>query len=113
MFPVDALKSVRCPIRGLVAFIALGLTASGIAAEPRPADGAVLARNCAACHRLDASNRGDIPGLGGRGRDELAAAMAKTRSGRSLMSRIAKGYSDEEIRLIATFLSERPRKPTR
>ncbi|MFO1417667.1 MAG: c-type cytochrome [Methylotetracoccus sp.] len=93
--------------------IPLALTAGGIAAEQRPADGAVLARNCAACHRLDASTGGDIPGLGGRSRDDLVAAMTKARNGHSLMSRIAKGYSDDEIRLIAAFLSERPRKPTR
>jgi cytochrome c553 len=49
-----------------------------------------------------------VPPLAGRNADEIVAAMQDFRSGKreaTIMNRIAKGFSDEETRAIAVWLS--------
>jgi cytochrome c553 len=53
-------------------------------------------------------SRGPIPGLAGVPPGHIVAAMAAFRTGErpaTVMDRIAKGFSDEETRAIADWLS--------
>ena len=88
------------------ALICLGAAqAQSPVAAPAPA-GAVT---CSGCH-APAALGSPVPPLAGRNADEIVAAMQDFRSGKreaTIMNRIAKGFSDEETRAIATWLSGR------
>ncbi len=92
--------------KGRVALAALLVAAppAGRAASPPGAS------SCGGCHaeagRLDAA----IPSLHGQSAGEIAAAMRAYRAGErpaSVMDRIARGFSDEEIQAIAAWISAR------
>ncbi len=94
-----------------VAGLALCLLALSGRAEPPTQDplgeGAALASVCSGCHG-DAPDAA-IASLSGRSADEIAKAFQRYKNetdGPSAMHRMARGYSDEQIRLIAEFLEE-------
>ncbi len=70
-----------------------------------------LANTCAGCHGTDGSSNGPAtPSLAGMSVDYFKDAMAdyKAKDGRfsTIMGRIAKGYSEEEIALMADYFSK-------
>jgi cytochrome c553 len=71
-----------------------------------------LAATCANCHGTNGASRGDVAPLAGRAAPELIAAMTDFKSGArsaTIMQQIAKGYSDEQLRLIAAFFAAQAR----
>jgi len=66
---------------------------------------AMLANPCAGCHGTDGASPGVIPPLKGLPSKYIVSTMkafkADKRKG-TVMNRIAKGYTDEEIELIAS-----------
>jgi cytochrome subunit of sulfide dehydrogenase len=65
---------------------------------------------CSGCHGPGASGAA-VPPLHGRPSEEIAAAMQDYRTGQrpaTVMDRIAKGFTDEETRAIASWLSQQP-----
>lgn len=73
-----------------------------------------MAANCAACHGTGGRSApgSAVPGLAGRGRDEIVQAMAQFKSGQrpaTLMHQIAKGYSDDEIAAMADYFARQAR----
>lgn len=94
--------------RSAAVAVALALTLNvgpaGAAAGPR--DTRALALNCLTCHTRAAGS--DVPPLAGRTADDIAEAMRAFRSGgrpATIMDRIARGYSDEEIERLAAYLA--------
>lgn len=70
--------------------------------------GAMLSNSCAGCHGTDGNSPGAIPSIAGKSKEFLQMALTEFRSGvrtSTVMSRHAKGYSDEEIKLIAEFFA--------
>lgn len=75
--------------------------------------GARLAANCAACHGTNgdtknAPNFATLPALAGQPRENLAASLRAFKSGTrqsTIMTQIAKGYTDEQIELLAAFFA--------
>ncbi|MBS7543791.1 c-type cytochrome [Ancylobacter oerskovii] len=73
-------------------------------AEAAPPRGAT---SCTGCHPRTAG-RGPIPSLNGRSSEQIVSQMTAFRSGErtsTVMTRIAKGFSDEEIRAIADYFA--------
>jgi len=73
-----------------------------IAAGPPPG-----AASCSGCHAASAAVKTPVPRILGRNPDDITAAMLAFRSGErpsTVMGRIAKGFSDDEIRAIAIWL---------
>jgi sulfide dehydrogenase cytochrome subunit len=71
--------------------------------------GRVLASSCSGCHRAGPARPEGIPDLAGLGTDEIAQKLRAYRSGEAaatLMNRLARGYSEEEIDLLARTLGE-------
>lgn len=69
--------------------------------------GMVLALSCASCHGTNGQSPGSIPAINGKSASYIESAMRQFREGKryaTVMNRIAKGYSDEEIKLLATYL---------
>lgn len=94
-------------MRQLMFAMLVALAASGAAADDFD-QGAVLAMSCAACHGTDGASPGAMPVLTGQSRAFIANRMAAFKSGKrssTVMGRIARGYSDDEIAAIAKHIS--------
>ena len=91
-------------MKALPAVVLVLLTAAAAsAAEPPPG-----ATSCSGCHPPTASAETKVPPIRGRNPAEIVAAMEAFRSGErpsTVMGRIAKGFSDDEIRAVAAWLA--------
>ncbi len=96
--------------RSIVA--ALALAALPAFAQDSPAAPS-LAATCAACHGMDGrSATQEVAALAGLPREHIASQMRAFRDGArpgTIMPQIAKGYSDQQIDLMAEYFSRRPR----
>ena len=93
----------------LIAFIGLSQASTALA-EP-PSQGAMLGASCAGCHGTDGRSPGSIPPIHGRPAEFIRTSLTDFRSGKrpsTVMGRHAKGYTDEEIALIAEYFATRP-----
>ena len=95
------------PLRSFAAAAALALAAPWCAAQD-----ANLARNlaatCANCHGTNGQARSDMRPLAGVPAEKILALLADFRSGAqpaTIMHQIAKGYTDEQLRLIAGYFA--------
>ena len=80
------------------------LSASAAAAPLVPPPGAA---SCTGCHASSAKVETRVPRIVGRNPAEIIAAMEAFRSGQkpaTVMDRIAKGFTEAEIRAIAAWL---------
>ena len=68
------------------------------------------ASSCSGCHPAPAAQaQTPVPALAGRDPEQIASAMRAFRSGErsgTVMGRIAKGFSDDEVRAIAVWYGE-------
>lgn len=68
--------------------------------------GRMLSFSCASCHGSDGKSAGAVPSFYGKSPEYLEISLKDFRSGKrysTVMGRHAKGYTDEEIRLIAEY----------
>jgi cytochrome subunit of sulfide dehydrogenase len=96
---------------GLAACTALPALAQTASAHPQL--GRNLAATCANCHGTDGQARGDMKPLAGMPADKLIAMVTDYRNGNqpaTIMHQIAKGYTDDQIRLVAAFFAALPAK---
>ena len=73
--------------------------------RPTPPPGAAA---CSGCHATNAAAETPVPKITGRNADETVTLMAEFRSGAkpsTVMGRIAKGFTDDEMRPIAAWLA--------
>ena len=103
------MPSIPAPTVAAV-LIAIGLLQSPTQAGAQSAQ--AMAQNCFVCHGPGAKGSGPIVGLAGQPKElidqQLVAFKADRRIG-TIMNRIAKGYSDEQIAAIADHLSKLPK----
>jgi cytochrome subunit of sulfide dehydrogenase len=94
-----------CRMMGVALIATLYVAAPTLAAE-----GEILALSCAACHGTDGKSAGSIPTIAGKNRAVLETTLTDFKSGKrtgTVMNRLAKGYTDDEIKALATFFAER------
>jgi len=99
---------MRAPIIGAL------LAAAAIAPAPAQAQDATQARSLAAtcftCHGNEGRSVGGVPpSLAGQSRDYLLQQMKDFQAGKrpaTIMHQHAKGYSDEQLALIADYFSK-------
>ncbi len=90
----------------LLAALVLFSTQSVVAVEITQA--IMLSNSCAACHGTDGKSPGAIPSINGKSERFLSRTLKEFRAGTresTVMGRHAKGYSDEEIKMIAEYFS--------
>jgi cytochrome c553 len=97
-------------MRVLLSVGALILVAGvGLVPSPAPAaDPQVLASSCSGCHTSDGKLTTAIPKIRGLPEAVILQAMQAFRTGQrpaTVMDRIAKGFTDEEIKQLASYLS--------
>ena len=107
------------PLALLVGVLALGMGSVAQAADtPATAElvsGAsapMLAGTCAGCHGTEGASAGPAtPTIAGMNTDYFIALMRGFRDGKvysTVMGRISKGYTDEELALLAKFFNGKP-----
>jgi cytochrome c553 len=94
--------------------IAAALTLAALPAYAQDSPAArSLAGTCAACHGTDGrSVTKEVIGLAGLPKEHIVSQMKAFRDGTrpaTIMHQIAKGYSDQQIELMADYFSRRPR----
>ncbi len=95
--------------------VALLLLAVGTAPAQTPdlRAGAYLAANCANCHGTAGRSVNNLPRLAGIPKDTFVAQLRDFRDGKkaaTIMHQLAKGYTDEQINLMAEYFSRQPAK---
>ena len=94
---------MRKVVAAAIGFVSIAAAAVG-SAEP-PAGAAA----CSGCHPSSARGSSPVARLAGRDRAEIVKAMQNFRSGAragTVMDRIAKGFTDDEIQAIAAWYAE-------
>ena len=89
----------------------LALALAGTAQAQDAQLGRNLAATCANCHGTNGQARGDMKPLAGVTADKILAQLADFKSGAlpaTIMHQIVKGYSDEQLRLIAGHFAAQP-----
>ncbi len=95
--------------------LALGVLAALPAAAPA-AEPNLMGRNigvtCFGCHGTDGKSQGVAPSLHGKKAQEIIDKMHAFRAGKdpeaTIMDRIARGYTDEQIRAVADYFANLP-----
>ena len=79
--------------------------------------GRSLAATCANCHGTQGRPRGQaMPPLAGMKADVMLALLADYRRGAqpgTVMPQIAKGYTEDQLRLVAAYFASLPAPPAR
>ncbi len=93
------------------ALIALTLIAGWAHAQSDDSNarnGRYLAANCANCHGTNGNAQGTMPSLAGQQKTYIVEQMKAFRDGKrsaTIMHQLAKGYTDQQIELIADHFS--------
>jgi sulfide dehydrogenase cytochrome subunit len=101
------MNELRNSARLALAMLAIAAAPSRAASLPPPG-----AASCSGCHATTGS--ATLPRLNGRDAGDIAAAMAAFRDGSrpaTVMNRIARGFSDDEVRPIAAWLAAQQQEP--
>jgi cytochrome c553 len=92
-------------LTSVAAAIGVALVAAAAVASAEPPAGAA---SCSGCHPASARVASPVPRLAGLDRAVIVRAMQDFRSGQragTVMDRIARGFTDEEIQAIAAWLA--------
>jgi sulfide dehydrogenase cytochrome subunit len=85
--------------------LAISASTTGLAAEP---DGRTLGVTCAGCHGTDGVSHGAAPSLKGLPAPVIEQSMKDFKDDKrpaTIMNRIAKGYTDKEIKRMAEWFA--------
>lgn len=94
-------------LAGALLLLASAATLAQAPSAP-PANAAHLAANCANCHGTTGSAKGAMPSLAGQKKDFIVEQMKAFRDGKrpaTIMHQLAKGYTDQQIELVADFFA--------
>lgn len=100
------------PLLALALVSGAALTVDAAAQRVDPNLGRNLAAACANCHGTNGVSQPGMPRLAGQPRAYLEQQMRDFKSGKrpaTIMHQIARGYSDEQIGVLAAYLSEQTR----
>lgn len=104
-------------ISGIAALALAALAGPRLAAADQPLfDVTVLAGACANCHGTDGHSPGSIPSIAGRPEVALKQQLLAFKSdtppaGTTVMGRLVKGYSDEQLSALAKHFSQISKTP--
>ena len=94
-------------MRTVLAAMLLFLSGPALAQQPAPLSiEPPGASSCSGCH----GRSGGIPAIKAKSADEIAAAMLEYRAGQgtpTVMDRISRGFTEQEIRDIASWIVQR------
>lgn len=92
---------------GLTACVQDGASGPGVGpGTPAP----LVVQACAGCHGQNGTGSGAVPAIAGRSRPDLVETLTAFRANQrpgTIMGRIARGYTDDEIGAMADHFSSR------
>lgn len=91
-----------------IAICFVGIGSLGQMAYAATPTGQMLAYTCVGCHGNKGESKGAIPSIDGLSAEQMVQAMQDYRSDKrpgTVMNRIAKGYSDEEIKAMSDYFA--------
>jgi sulfide dehydrogenase cytochrome subunit len=94
---------------GILAFGSIAATAWMPAAAQSAAQPPLIAQGCIGCHGQAGAGRGSIPKIAGYGRDIFIAQWAAFKTNQrpaTIMNRVAPGYTDAEVAVLADYFSK-------
>jgi len=106
-----SLKKKRVVV--LLAAVPLLLASTGQAADSANPRGEILSLSCSGCHGTDGKSSSIMPSIYGKSTEYIESALIDFKNGSresTVMGRHAKGYTDEEIHLIAEYFGNLPKK---
>ena len=90
--------------------VAAGVLAVSTTAMAAPPSAAMLSNACGGCHGTNGGSAGlTMPSLAGQSKEAIVDAMTKYKSGErksTIMGRLAKGYTPEQINAMGDFFSQ-------
>jgi sulfide dehydrogenase cytochrome subunit len=92
---------------GVKALALAGLITLPLMANADISRGQILASTCFACHGTDGKSPGSVPMIHGYSADVLVRLLKGFRDdsrAATVMNRHAKGYTDEEIKLLSEYI---------
>jgi len=101
---------LKAPLLILAALLCLPIVANAELQKSEISRGAMLSNTCAGCHGTDGKSPGAVPSINGKPKEFLEMAIKKYRSGEwdsTVMRRHVRGYTDEEISLIAEYFASK------
>jgi cytochrome c553 len=96
-----------------LSIVLAALCVSTSAAAQAPIAARDIAATCANCHGTNGTSRGVVPSLAGQTRSDLATKMLEFKQNKrtgTIMPQLAKGYTDEQIELIAGWFAAQKAK---
>jgi cytochrome c553 len=97
---------IRTLFAGTMALLSTGALASETTSNPQAR---LLAAACANCHGTDGKLGGAIPAIAGRPAVALESQLLAFKQGKvanaTIMDRISRGYSDDELKQLAQHFS--------
>jgi sulfide dehydrogenase cytochrome subunit len=96
-------------ISGLAAVVVAVLLLASPGQAGDVSRGEMLSASCAGCHGTDGHSPGSIPDISGKSAEFIRTSLLEFKSDQrpsTVMGRQAKGYSDEEIQLIAEYFGK-------
>jgi cytochrome subunit of sulfide dehydrogenase len=103
---------VKALIPIATAVLAMGASAT-LAQTPNPNLARNLAATCSNCHGTGGISKGDVASLAGVSKEEIVRKMGEFKSGArpaTIMHQLAKGYTDQQVDLIAGWFAAQPAK---
>lgn len=97
---------------GILSVMLLPLTASA----DELSRASMLSYTCAGCHGTDGVSPGSIPSIACKSADSIEKSLKEYRDGKrfsTVMGRHVKGYTDQEIQLIAGFFGTYCKEPAK
>lgn len=91
-----------------IAMCFVSLSLLGQSTQAATPSGQMLGNTCTGCHGNKGISKGAAPSINNYSAEQMVQAMQDYKSGKrpgTVMDRIAKGYSDEEIKAMADFLA--------
>ena len=109
-FSLRSLKQSTVRLASVLLLLALSLTPFATVWAQSTFDVSLLAGNCLNCHVSDIKSATSIPVIAGKPEAVLKAQLLaykadKAPAGTTIMNRLAKGYSDDEIAALAAYFS--------
>ena len=108
------MKTTRVMAAAIALPFLIGVAHAQPAADADLRSARLLASNCATCHGTLGNAQGAMPSLAGQQKTYIAEQMRVFRDGKrpaTIMHQLAKGYTDQQVELIADFFSRQ--KPAR
>ena len=95
-------------ILATTAALAVAAVAGSGLAQADDGRGAILANTCFSCHGTDGHSSGAMPSIDGKSASYIIDTLKRFRDGSkpsTVMVRITKGFTDEEIETLANYFS--------